>query len=77
MRRLQDNNGQAMANRENSLNEATGSPQDEAGVRDDKVRRLGRPAGDVKDASPSTKPRRAGRQGLETGVAVRRRQRTR
>jgi membrane fusion protein, multidrug efflux system len=41
-----------MANRENRLNEATSSPQDGAGVRDDRVRRLGRPAGDAKDASP-------------------------
>jgi membrane fusion protein (multidrug efflux system) len=41
-----------MANRENRLNEATGSPQDGAGVRDDRVHRLGRPAGDAKDASP-------------------------
>jgi membrane fusion protein, multidrug efflux system len=41
-----------MANRENRLNEATGSPQDGAGVRDDRVRRLGRPADDGKDASP-------------------------
>ena len=52
MRRLQAKKEQAMANRENKLNEATSSPQDEAGVRDDKVRRLGRPAGDAKDASP-------------------------
>ena len=41
-----------MANRENKLNEAMGSPQDGAGVHDDRVRRLGRPAGDAKDASP-------------------------
>jgi membrane fusion protein (multidrug efflux system) len=41
-----------MANRENRLNEATGSPQDGAGVRGDRVRRLGRPADDAKDASP-------------------------
>jgi membrane fusion protein (multidrug efflux system) len=49
---LQDKNGQAMANRENKLNEATDSPQDGAGVRDDRVHRLGRVAGDAKDASP-------------------------
>jgi membrane fusion protein, multidrug efflux system len=41
-----------MANRENKLNEVTGSPQDGADVRDDRVRRLGRVAGDAKDASP-------------------------
>jgi membrane fusion protein, multidrug efflux system len=41
-----------MANRENKLNEATSSAQDGAGVRDDRVRRLGRPAGDAKDARP-------------------------
>ena len=41
-----------MANRENRLNEATSSPLDGAGVRDDRVHRLGRPAGDAKDASP-------------------------
>ena len=41
-----------MANRENKLNEATGSPQDGAGFRDDRVHRLGRPADDAKDASP-------------------------
>ena len=41
-----------MANRENKLNEAAGSSQDVAGVRDDRVRRLGRPADDAKDASP-------------------------
>src|ERR1700739_1872822 len=41
-----------MANRENKLNEAMGSPQDEADVHGDRVRRLGRPAGDAKDASP-------------------------
>ncbi|HMF67255.1 MAG TPA: biotin/lipoyl-binding protein, partial [Phyllobacterium sp.] len=41
-----------MANRENKLNEATSSPQDGAGVRDDRVRRLGRPADHAKDASP-------------------------
>jgi membrane fusion protein, multidrug efflux system len=51
MRRLQDRNEQAMANRENKLNEATGSPQAGVGFRDDTVRRLGRPAGDAKDAS--------------------------
>jgi hypothetical protein len=43
---------QAMANRENKLNEAASSPRDGAGVRDDRVRRLGRSAGDAKDASP-------------------------
>jgi membrane fusion protein, multidrug efflux system len=42
-----------MANRENQLNEATSPPQDGVGVRDDRVRRLGRPAGDAKDPSPS------------------------
>jgi membrane fusion protein (multidrug efflux system) len=52
MRRLQDRNEQAMASRENKLNEATGSPQAGAGFRDDTVRRLGRPTGDAKDASP-------------------------
>src|SRR3984885_5797097 len=41
-----------MANRENKLNEAADSSQSVAGVRDDKVRRLGRPAGDAKDSSP-------------------------
>jgi membrane fusion protein, multidrug efflux system len=41
-----------MANRENKLNEATSSAQDGAGVRDDRVRRLGRPTDDAKDASP-------------------------
>src|ERR1700691_3145967 len=41
-----------MANRENRLNEAASSPQDEAGVHDDRVRRLVRPADDAKDASP-------------------------
>jgi membrane fusion protein, multidrug efflux system len=41
-----------MANRENKLNEATSSPQDGAGVRDDIVRRLGRLADAAKDASP-------------------------
>jgi membrane fusion protein, multidrug efflux system len=50
MRRLQNKNEQAMANPENKLDEATSSPQDGAGVRDDRVRRLGRPAG-AKDAS--------------------------
>jgi membrane fusion protein, multidrug efflux system len=55
MRRLQDRNGQAMANRENKLNEATGSPQDGAGFRDDRVRRLGRPADDAKDAPPDVR----------------------
>jgi membrane fusion protein (multidrug efflux system) len=49
---LQDKNGQAMANRENKLNEATGSAQDGAGLRDERVHRLGRVAGDAKDASP-------------------------
>src|SRR5271154_3824407 len=39
-----------MANRENKLNEAN-SPQDGAGVRDDRVRRLGRSAGDARNAS--------------------------
>jgi membrane fusion protein, multidrug efflux system len=53
MRRLQDRNERAMANRENKLNEATSSPQDGAGVRDDRVHRLGRPADDAKDASSS------------------------
>jgi membrane fusion protein, multidrug efflux system len=41
-----------MANRENKLNEAMGSSQGVAGARDDRVRRLGRPADDAKDASP-------------------------
>ena len=41
-----------MANRENKLNEATSSPQDGAGVREDIVRRLGRLADAAKDASP-------------------------
>ena len=41
-----------MANRENKLNEATSSPQDGAGVRDDMVRRLARLADAAKDASP-------------------------
>jgi membrane fusion protein, multidrug efflux system len=51
MRRLQDKNEQAMASSENKSNEATSSPQDGDGVRDDRVRRLSRPAG-AKDASP-------------------------
>jgi membrane fusion protein (multidrug efflux system) len=41
-----------MPNRENKLNEATSSPQDGAGVRDDTVHRLDRPPGDAKEASP-------------------------
>src|ERR1700723_4324154 len=41
-----------MANRENKLNEATSSPQDGAGVHDDRVRRLARLADAAKDASP-------------------------
>ena len=41
-----------MANRENKLNEVAGSSQGVAGVYDDRVRRLGRPADDAKDASP-------------------------
>ena len=41
-----------MANRENKLNEAMGSSQGVAGARDDRVRRLGRPADNAKDASP-------------------------
>src|ERR1700683_2404348 len=41
-----------MANRENKLNEVTNSQQDEAGARDDMVRRLGRLADAAKDASP-------------------------
>jgi membrane fusion protein (multidrug efflux system) len=49
---LQDKNEQAMANRENKLNEATSSPQDGVGVRDDIVRRLGRLADAAKDTSP-------------------------
>jgi membrane fusion protein, multidrug efflux system len=52
MHRLQNENEPAMVNRENKLNDATSSPQDGADVRDDRVRRLGRPAGDAKDASP-------------------------
>jgi membrane fusion protein (multidrug efflux system) len=51
MRRLQDKNEEAMASPENKSNEATSSPQDGDGVRDDGVRRLSRPAG-AKDASP-------------------------
>jgi membrane fusion protein, multidrug efflux system len=49
---LQDKNEQAMINRENKMNEATSSPQDGAGVRDDTVRRLGRLADAAKDAPP-------------------------
>ena len=41
-----------MINRENKLNEATSSPQDGAGAREDMVRRLGRLADTAKDASP-------------------------
>jgi membrane fusion protein (multidrug efflux system) len=41
-----------MANRENKLNEATSSPQDGAGIRDDIVHRLGRLADAAKDAPP-------------------------
>jgi len=41
-----------MANLENKSNEATRSPQDGAGVRDDRVHRLGRSAADAKDAPP-------------------------
>ena len=41
-----------MINRENKLNEATSSPQDGAGAREDMVRRLGRLADAAKDASP-------------------------
>jgi len=52
MRRLQDKNEQAMISRENKMNEATGSPQDGAGVRDDMVHRLGRLADAAKDAPP-------------------------
>src|ERR1700684_432691 len=51
MRRLQDKSEQAMASPENRSNEATSSLQDGDGVRDDRVRRLSRPAGG-KDASP-------------------------
>lgn len=54
MRRLQDKNEQAMTNRENKSNGAAASPQDGPGVRDDRVRRLGRPAGDAKDASDAS-----------------------
>jgi membrane fusion protein (multidrug efflux system) len=52
MRRLQDKNEQAMINRENKMNEATSSPQEGAGVHDDRVRRLGRLADAAKDVSP-------------------------
>src|ERR1700722_16569718 len=52
MHRLRDKNEQAMINRENKLNEATSSPQDGAGAREDMVRRLGRLADTAKDASP-------------------------
>ena len=52
MRRLQDKNEQAMISRENKMNEATSSPQDGAGVHDDRVRRLGRLADAAKDVSP-------------------------
>jgi membrane fusion protein (multidrug efflux system) len=52
MRRLQDKNEQARINRENKMNEATSSPQDGAGVHDDRVRRLGRLADAAKDVSP-------------------------
>jgi membrane fusion protein (multidrug efflux system) len=52
MCRLQDKNEQNMANRENRLNEAVSSLRDGDGVRDGGLRRLGRPAGDAKDASP-------------------------
>jgi membrane fusion protein, multidrug efflux system len=52
MRRLRDKNEQAMVNRENKMNEATSSPQDGAGVHDDRVRRLGRLADAAKDVSP-------------------------
>jgi membrane fusion protein, multidrug efflux system len=41
-----------MINRENKMNEATGSPQDGAGVRDDMVHRLSRLADAAKDAPP-------------------------
>src|SRR6202044_1920818 len=40
MRRLQDKSEQAMASPENRSNEATSSPQDGDGVRDDRGRRL-------------------------------------
>src|ERR1700689_2866831 len=52
MRRLRDKNERAMINRENKMNEATSSPQDGAGVHDDRVRRPGRLADAAKDASP-------------------------
>jgi membrane fusion protein, multidrug efflux system len=52
MRRLQDKSEQAMINRENKMNEATSSPQDGAGVRDDMVHRLSRLADAAKDAPP-------------------------
>jgi membrane fusion protein (multidrug efflux system) len=52
MRRRQHKNEQTMTSRENQLNEATSSPQDGSGVRDDRVRRLGRSAGDARDALP-------------------------
>src|ERR1700689_4695806 len=52
MRRLRDKNERAMINRENKMNEATSSPQDGAGVHDDRVRRLGRLADAAKDVSP-------------------------
>ena len=41
-----------MINRENKMNEATSSPQEGAGVHDDRVRRLGRLADAAKDVSP-------------------------
>ncbi len=41
-----------MANRESKLNDAAGFPQGGAGVRNDKVRQISRPAGDAKDAAP-------------------------
>jgi membrane fusion protein (multidrug efflux system) len=68
-----------MANLENKSNEATRSPQDGAGVRDDRVHRLGRSAADAKDAPPfaqaappdirALKPgsREAGEPALDTG----------
>src|ERR1700721_2774832 len=52
MHRLQGKNEQTMANRENKLNEATSSPQDGAGAREDIVRRRGRLADAAKDAPP-------------------------
>jgi membrane fusion protein (multidrug efflux system) len=52
MHRRQHKNEQTMTSRENQLNEATSSPQDGSGVRDDRVRRLGRSAGDARDALP-------------------------